>query len=112
MNKIENTNWNAELKFPNIQDFKDESKIEESCWAVSFDWNGYNLTAQVSFEIDLETNTDEGDNYTPDDITVEAVDFSLSLLILYDSECDVFECSFKERNEIESLLLTDLKIML
>lgn len=108
MREIKNINWNVEAKFPCIQnDYKNEDSFKDDCWAVSFDWNGHHLTAQCDINLSLQTTDLDCGDYR-----VDVTDFYLHLVELYEIDNNVSEIGLKESKEIQSKLLTELKIML
>ena len=106
MREITNINWNEEKQFPNIQfNYKNEDSFSDDCWAVSFDWNGYRLTAHLDIRLDLSTYEEDG--Y----YEVRVDSFNLQLIELYDSECSEWSCDVMEWQDIQAKLLDELKVM-
>ena len=109
MREITNINWNVERDFNRLID--EDKTIDEDAWDVSFDWNGYKLTARVSFGITFKTKTSGASDYAPEYKEITEVECELSLLELFDEDFCNFNCDAKERQDIENKLLRELKIM-
>jgi len=111
MREINNINWNYNRTLPFLENYKEDKKIDEDDWSVSFDWNGHKLVASVSFGIEIIVNESEGDRDTPTDETVEAGEIELGLIKLYYDDFDDFECDVREFQDIQDKLRNELKVM-
>ena len=109
MREITNINWNVERDFNRLID--EDKTIDEDAWDVSFDWNGYKLTARVSFGITFKTKTSGASDYAPEYTETVSNECELALLELFDEDFCNFKCDIKEWQEIQSKLLDELKVM-
>jgi hypothetical protein len=101
----ENINWELEGELININDCDGDNYIEGG-WDISFDYNGYKLTATIDFTLDFKRLIEEETN--TDDVEVVSVDVTIQKLT--DEFEDVFELSTKEEIELENSLSIELNI--
>jgi hypothetical protein len=112
MKKLTNIRWNQELKLPSIE--TGDSYIEDYCFPILFNYNGYEINANVSFGLVVDTFVFDGstDHYGDSECreVAEVVDVDFELKEIFYNDGDEFKVSLREFNEIQECLKKDLEI--
>ena len=110
----QNITWNFHSELPELDNYRNESYISDDSHVIEFDYNGYKIEAQLSYNMTLETAHSEGgsDEYGNGEMLVDVSvkDIELDLITMFYNDGEDFKVPLREFNEIQNELLIDLKI--